>query len=502
MCNWSKYTIRTQLSIIFGGIITFSLMTMSLVCVLYLNELNNTSKTNLFNNFLEKSKNDMNEITISGSNMFDQILSQLTGNFPLHMATNAEDSFRSDYAFDKLESYYNYPSVLVGASYDERYSANKTLLHSTFNVFNKRLHELNTLDTYSRNIINRTSQMDYLFRTTFKNSEDFFAGYISTTNKILRYYPGVVNNNFLEEYIMYDNIGDFWYETIINKPDEAVYTPPYYDDIARALMITIGRTIRNPSSGTIIGAFGSDLILTTIQENIKNLTYLNKGRALLFDISEYLIADSDNEITDLLTYREVRNPEINTENWNKLLENNDELLEIENYYLVSTQMKTSLGQYMIVSIIEKKYVLETFDNILTSVNGTIEQSNTILSITISLVIIFAVISTLFFAGRIINSIHKFEKMSRDIAKAKINGDMASSYERTGFREIDDVAERMRKETERPVVMNQIINQYYGKHQWETYFIKPLESSELVGAEAAASRSVATAPPPEYGVTNV
>ena len=188
---------------------------------------------------------------------------------------------------------------------------------------------------------------------------------------------------------MYNNIGDFWYETVIANENQVSYTSPYFDPIAKQLMVTIGRVLHNPQTGGMIGAFGGDLILSSIQNDIRELVYSEFGRSIMFEKNTgYVIADSRNTTNNLITYQNINNPIISDDDWEKINNNQNDLLEIGNFYVVSGDLATSNGQYCIISIVPKNYVLNSFDNIIS------ESDKLIKADIIVVIVIFFVITIL------------------------------------------------------------------------------------------------------------
>lgn len=467
MCNnWHKYTLRRQLLTAFGSITFSSLFLSGLICILFVVIFGETVKSQLMNDFLDRAKNDMVEIISSGGNSFDTKLSKATNNFPLPMAVTAEDSFRNDYPFGFIQSHYNWPDNFIGAKYNPDYSANVSFLHSSFNVYGKTLNEIPSLPTNMKNIIDKTANMDYLFRETFENSDDFFAGYIATPSRFLRYYPATVNDKKLNQYINYDNVGDYWYETVISNND-VTYTSPYYDPIAKALMITIGKQIRNIYTGFVIGAFGSDLVLKSIQNDVKNLIYLSKGRTLLLEKdSGYVIADSKNTITSLIQYSNIQNPSINSAQWELLKNNQQVLYEINNYYLVSSTMKTSNNKYMLVSIIDKEIVLNTFSAIIKAIDDIIYIEVIIVTCVTVLASICVLICAYCLTNKLIAPFENLNNIAIEMTKRLGTNTDEVSIEigKSGIEEVDKFTEKFQEIVQKKYCVKEDIpkNEFYGQ----------------------------------------
>lgn len=447
MTSWSNYTLKKQLLILFSSLTATSLGFIGIMFIVYVAVTGTSIQNSLGQGFLQNSQNSIADIITSGAQLFDMRLSQLTCNFPDTMATVAEDSFRIDYPYGNIPSYYNWPGQLINPTYSTVYNANITYVSSTINVYNKTIYDVPNLSSNLHNIINKTAHMDYFFVPTFANSPDFLAGYISTPTQFLRYYPGAVNDKTLNTYINYNNLNDYWYLTTMQNQQNVypVYTSPYYDPIAKELMITIGRVLHNPYDKTVIGAFGSDLMLRSIQDNIKKLTYLNGSRTILFEKQTgYVIADSSYPITSLITYQNLTSLTITSSLWNSLLATTNTLISDTNninYYL-SVNLTTSNGKYILITVINQQYVANMFSPIMNSIGGII--SNEIgIAIGVSIAIIILTIGlTIIITNHIVSPLQQLSdissKMAGRIGETSLVTGIDTNIGHTGIQELDDM----------------------------------------------------------------
>jgi len=489
--NWAGYTLKKQLLILFGLLSTISLTLIGVMCIIYIAVAGNQIYTVLFNGFLNNSQSSISTIMTNGAQLFDMKLAQLTYNFPNQMVTNAEDSFRSDYPFGNIQSYYNWPGQLPNATYSPVYSANVTYLHSSINIYNVTFPELSTVNSYIKNIINKTAQMDYLFVPTFANNPDFLAGYMSTPTQFLRYYPGVVNDNTLSTYIMYNNLDDYWYVTTMENPISTlpVYTSPYYDPIAKELMITISHVVHNPYDMSVLGAFGADMMLRSIQNDIQQLTYLNESRTILFEKeSGYVIADSGAQVTNLMTYKDITNLSVSSNVWNSLLATTNTLvLDNENYFL-SVNLNTSNGKYMLVSIIDKKYVINPFSSIINSISTIISIEIAVVIIVSIIIIIITIIVTVILTNHIVAPLQRLSdissKMAGRIGEASLTNGIDVNIDHTGITEIDNMTSAFKNTVDqlgknKEQVGNKTDNNtYYGNVPWSAIRIPEMSPGIL------------------------
>ena len=405
MCTkwWISLTLLTKLLILFGTATGVLLFVTGVSSGVYDEITGKLVHDDLNSGFMNLAESDMLNILINSANLFDTKFRQLVANFPGPMTTSFEDSFRPDYPFGYIKSYYNWPEQLVNTKFDTKYNANVTYYSSSINVYSKTIYDIPYLSEDLQNIINQTASMDYLFSPTFNFSSDFFAGYItvpsSSGNTFKRYYPGKMNDNQISTYINFNGVVRPWYiseqqNINYNSPTKMTFTEPYIDQINGKLMITIGRIAFNPVSNVQIGGFGADMILDVIQSLITKINYLGITRSILFDIrTGYVIADSKQLINNLITYNDIISPSINVDLWNKILTVQDQFITNGDYLMVSHYMTTSSGlnyQYVLVSIIQTQYILDTYNTIMTQVNGFIKTTN-ILTISIAIILFFVTI---------------------------------------------------------------------------------------------------------------
>lgn len=400
---WSSLTLRSKLLILFGTASGVLLVVTGVSSGVYDEITGKLVHDDLNSGFMNLAESDMLNILINSANLFDTKFKQLIANFPGPMTTSFEDSFRPDFPFGYIQSYYNWPGQLIDAKFDQKYNANVTYYSSSINVYGKTIYEIPSLPQDLLDVINKTASMDYLFQSTFNLSSNFYAGYItyptSSGNTFKRYYPGKMNDNQISTYINFNGVVRPWYISQLensqyNSPTKMTFTEPYFDEINNKIMITIGRICYNPISNVQVGGFGSDMVLDVIQSLIAKINYLGITRSILFDIKTgYVVADSQQSVNTLITYNDIRNPSIGLDNWNKILSVQDQFIENGDYLMVSHYMNTASGnryQYVLVSIIQTQYILNTFNSIMTQVNSFIKVTNQ-LTISIAIILFFVTI---------------------------------------------------------------------------------------------------------------
>lgn len=484
--DWSNHTLKYQLNTIFLNITFWSLIVIGLSCIIFQQLFSQNMNSNIKYGFQDLSENSMVSIVKDGANFFDKKLERLTSNFPNLMTTSFEDSYRTDYPFGYIKSYYNYPNTFINEKYNSMYDANVSYKHSSYNIYMKYPNDIKNLQQNMQTLINVTSSTDYLFKPSFKYAGDFLAGYIATPSRFLRYYPASINYLKLDKYINYNNLNDYWYQEVSSN-SETTYTSPYYDSIAKQLMITIGENVKNPYSGSIIGSFGSDLILTTIQNDIKKLIFLNKSRTIIFEKETgYVIADSFQTLQHLITYKNLTNPTFSNV-WNKLIESNKELIELNGYYYVGVNLETSGNKYMIISTIKKSYITDQYSYITHDINSILNTNiYTIIAIFVSMLILISML-TYCLTNRIVTPIESLSEISKqmtnNIGERGLTENIRINIARTGVREIDEVTYHFNQSvtTIATPVENGETNVYYQNIPW-AYNVKQIPSAPMCVVE--------------------
>lgn len=472
-CNWSRYSLRRQLLAIFGSLAAVTLIAGGLMCIIFIQVLSNNLRTTLQTNFLASAQADVTQLLTNGAQLFDKKLERWTNSFPKVMATVAEDTYRVDFPFSSdLRSYYNWPGELQGASVDTRYSANVTYLHSTINVYNTTPSGVPALPLSLRQVINRTASMDYLFRPTFRGSSEFFAGYMATPERFLRYYPGVMNNSLIQRYILYDPVSDYWYEETLAHPHTVVYTSPYYDPIAKQLMITIAQTLNTPYSNNLIGAFGADLILTTLQQDIRSLRYLTGTQIVLVERDTgYVIAYTHGTVDRLMRYNEVPGLAISDNLWYQLTTQPGSLFLEGVYYYLAQNLATSGNRYMLVALVPQSQVLAVYQTVIASISQLLElQGLIVMGAFLGGCLLIAPL-ILFLAYRIVTPLQQLvddsQTITKNIGGTDLFAGVNTQVQPTGVYELDVMRhnfQAMAAASQQPDNTS-AVNAYYQKPVW-------------------------------------
>ena len=467
--NWINYTIKKQLLIIFSSLSLLSLGMVSVMAILYVGMTVVRIKSLLYDNLLAQSVENLKQISYGSGINFDKKLLGYSKNFLNVIAYSSNDCFRKDYPFDYIKSYYNWPGQLINPIYSDMLSATITYASSTINVYNKTIYDLPNINGTMSDLINVTASLDSVFIPSYKINSDFLAGYISTRSQFLRYYPGTVNETNLSKFINYSPLGDSWFvDTINNIKDDTLFGSPYYDPIAKQFMITISKKIYNGSN--TIGVAGGDLILNTLQSDIKKLVYLKNGRVLLLELlTGIIIADSGYTYSKISTYRNINGFLMDEKMWSNI-GNPNNIITTKDYYVTSNILPNTGNKYVIVSIALKNDIYDIFQPTINNIDIMLTIDIVVICVLspviIGVIIIFVILLTYSIASPIQKLIDDTTKMINNIGSnitenviPIVDSYVSETYElQTNYKKIH---ETIKMQESKPIVEN-IANDLYNK----------------------------------------
>lgn len=415
--RWTTYTIKKQLLIIFSFLSLLSLGAISIMAILYVAITVVQIKSLLYSNLLAQSINNLKQISYGSAVNFDKKLLGYSKNFLNIIAYSSDDCFRKDYPFDYIKSYYNWPGQLINPIYSNLLSATITYASSTINIYNKTIYDLPYVNSSMSDLINITSSLDSIFIPSYNINSDFLAGYIGTLTQFLRYYPGAVNETNLGKFINYTPLGDDWFvKTINDNNNNTMFGSPYYDPIAKQFMITISKKIYNGTNA--IGVAGGDLILNTLQSDIKKITYLKGGRVILLELSTgIIIADSNYIYSKISTYKNINGFLMDDTMWTNIV-NSVGVITTDNYYITSNILPNTGSKYVVVSIALKSDIYDIFQPTINNINIMLTIDIVVICalspLIIGIIIIFVIMLTYSIASPIQKLIDDTSKMINNI----------------------------------------------------------------------------------------
>lgn len=350
--------------------------------------MQSNAETYLFN----QATSNIVAISQDGANLIDRLFETYANAYINPIATATSDCFRSDYPFGYIQSYYNWPNTLPNEFYSYALNANITLNASTYNIYNKTPADIPYLNSVQQKEINQTASLDMLFIPLKFLNNDFTQQYIGLIDTFQRNYPGSINYDRVNQYIMYDPIADYWYTNTVSQPNKIVLSSPYFDHVANQSIITISKTLNDVYTGIVIGAVGGDLTLETLANVIKSIVYLTFGRAMLFENTGLLIADSKKTHMEIVSYTDLYSDiNISQNNWDDLT-NSNIMVDVGNFFVQSVSLSTGNGQYVLLEFVAKADVYGSIHAISQNISDSYKHNMAIIfSVMVGLLIIVIIL---------------------------------------------------------------------------------------------------------------
>ncbi|MHA2274325.1 MAG: cache domain-containing protein, partial [Candidatus Kariarchaeaceae archaeon] len=161
------------------------------------------------------------------------------------------------------------PNVIFNDTLDAKISLSaSTYYHPAATVITTELNES----------ISKSSYLDPVFKSLYNDYPEFARFKVAFENGgILRQYPASV----ISEDRAYNPTSDFWYNHGKNAPNRMLqYTPPTFDTISGAWVITVSQVVYDDFDN-LVGVVGADLKLTSIQQKVDDIKFLESGYAFL-----------------------------------------------------------------------------------------------------------------------------------------------------------------------------------------------------------------------------
>lgn len=350
--------------IFYGSITLIPIILILILLALVMTKLPHNFNSVIEGNLLKINANANADLEIH----FSSAIKLFTGG----MSVNFEDALsRKDNPFGSITSHYNWQGQYPDAVFSPDYNAFISWKYSSYNIAGVTYDQLPSQPQSVKDVVSLSASTDYLFQIFFKFADKFLAGYIGNAMKFLRYFPFAFNPALQNQYINYDpTTDDAWYtpSVAVNSPPnrDYIFTPPYYDAIARRLMITATENLYDVNNNTPIGVFGSDLTLNGVHSLLRG-GYLGSSSFLFDTNSGGLIASSDFEVIKLITYTSISTPPINNA-WANILRSQNVLIENGGYYFIGSP---SFGSYIIITTVPKQNVENQYRSIVDSAKKSV-----------------------------------------------------------------------------------------------------------------------------------
>ena len=249
---------------------------------------------------------------------------------------------------------------------------------------------------------------------------------------------------YTDEYSKVNYKENDWYKIGKGTKKSVEWSAPYYDDIAKAAMVTSTSPFYD-GNNNFIGVTTADINLSSLQDSIKNMKIGNKGRAFLIDKNGLYIADENESKMMKTNIKEEKIASLKTLGEKMLSNKNGQGTFSDEYGVEKLYYRTVPDTDWIIAI----YIPES--EIYSGVNSL--RIKVILII--SAAILIAVLFILLFANYIEKNIKKVNNFAMKIA----DGDLTEHLELKSDDELGEMSNHLNrmKENINSIIKSIIIN---------------------------------------------
>lgn len=283
----SNLSIRTQITTSIVIFSVLSLLTISVISVVNLSIVSDNTR-----DLATESMEDqiMRNIQLSSNETASVISQKLISAQAVIRAlvTSTEEAFKEDSPLGYRKSYFD-QQLPPDTEYDDRFKKVVSMNYSTYYLPQSTNATIESMKTDAINeTINRSAHMDYYFRPLMESYPEFIKLYMGfEEGHMFRGYPGDTRLNR-----DYDPTIRPWYIDAINAPrGDTVFTKPYPDASLRGWMISVTEAVYVDDE--LIGVIAGDLLITTIQEKVLDVSFLESGYAALIEDDGLVVAHPD-----------------------------------------------------------------------------------------------------------------------------------------------------------------------------------------------------------------
>jgi len=409
--------LRSNITRVFLPLAIGSLFINALILIIIVVITNNIVITESEDALISQIFRHANDVSYENSKLLSKILTRSLQGSISPIVYSTSDTFRTNYSLGYLPSYFDDGQLDEPLTQDSRQIENVSFSHSSY--YFPGTSDISSFSDEQNNTRDKTTHIDNFFIPIYQNYDELIQSYVGfESNGMLRRYPGNVISDR-----SYDPRLRGWYLGAVNSDNEIVYTSPYRDFFGLGWMITIAQVV-NDLSGSKLGVMGGDITITSLQNIINNISFLDSGKVTLFESDGTVVVDRDWDMDkdnpNYFTYRNLTNPTVSTETWNKISSipadettnikfsnNNDE------YNVFTTHISDFNEKYYISVFVKKSEILKTINPIL----NDIKYTNTIVIILLTTIFLAITILITFIIFKTASSIVKpFDDASENITE--------------------------------------------------------------------------------------
>lgn len=170
------------------------------------------------------------------------------------------------------------------AAYDINLSWNYSSYYFTDGTADSGYLPENSKENYT---LETVASMDYVFQNIHDNAPEFRWLYITfnfaTDRDLFINYPGSILFGDLNERILFPYLPhtEPWYLDVFAGAGDIVFTAPYFDEIDKVPLVTIGRSVYFDDNGSLLGVICGDISIEDMVDIILEVSVLESGYASL-----------------------------------------------------------------------------------------------------------------------------------------------------------------------------------------------------------------------------
>ncbi len=299
--------------------ITFGifLLLLVLICIIIVTVTNDKIKSDSENALYSQVETHTNRILEGSSKLLEESLKTTLEGVVRIYSKVMEDTFRTGYSMGHTPSYFDYNSSYLAPplTQDSRQTMPVSFSDSAYYVPNSIPSDIPGFSPGVQDLRDQSVHQDPFFRTLYSEYVDFVALYNGfDTEGFFRIYPG----STVDTTRTYDPRSRGWYLNS-KAADSYIITSPYLDFFGRGWMVTITTPVDDYTTSQFVGVSGGDMLISTLNENIQKIKFLDSGKVTLFERSGTVVADKewDLDINDPtpLQYSNLRKPPVSPELW-------------------------------------------------------------------------------------------------------------------------------------------------------------------------------------------
>ena len=288
-------SIRTQLLVLFLGLITISVLAVAYLGVNSIQRVGQSAQQTSGEALRAQAEESLRQLTIGDAQRNDLILKRIQ-----HDAENVAQYAASIFekpdvsALFARESHYWRAEDHMFRGPDGQYINGEDDVCSVF------VPNFVDINDELLTVLESGAYLDFIFPSTYKGNPNTVAIYMGTKQETTRYYPNINLGTILPPNFQVTRRPWYTSSTLENNPKrKAVWSPVYEDATGKGLMVTAAAPIYT-SQDEFVGVIGIDVTLKDISANVEATRLPSSGYSFLIDDTGHAIALPEQGYQDIL----------------------------------------------------------------------------------------------------------------------------------------------------------------------------------------------------------